>query len=410
MVLPRPKRQRDRRDLRLRARRWTTSPTASCPSTRSARGSSSCTRRSTPLPARTRCRRARRRARPATRFPPRRCTTLVDGGLQDTEQDALRGLRRAARLLPPRRGRGRRRVRRGLRLRRRERAETLGVALQLINIIRDVREDWELGRVYLPQDELAAYGVSEDDIAAGRAGPEWRALMAFQASRARAYLDEGLALLDSLDWRSAACVCDLRRALPGDARPDRGARVRRLRRLRSALAADEAAHRGSGAAAMRAAVVGGGLAGLSAALELVDAGHEVTLYEARPTLGGAVQTLPAARATRSRRPTTASTSRSAASRSTCASSSGSARRGSVRRSPLELPVIDERGRAAAITPSPLALLRYRHVSLASGCGFCSALARWGEARAARPSPTRCGRAASRSGRSTASGTSSSGRP
>jgi 15-cis-phytoene synthase len=86
------------------------------------------------------------------------------------------------------------------------RAETLGVALQLINIIRDVREDWELGRVYLPQDELAAYGVSEDDIAAGRAGAEWRALLSFQASRARAYLDEGLELLDSLDSRSAACV------------------------------------------------------------------------------------------------------------------------------------------------------------------------------------------------------------
>jgi phytoene synthase len=87
-----------------------------------------------------------------------------------------------------------------------ERAETLGVALQLINIVRDVREDWELGRVYLPQDELAAYGVSEEDIAAGRVGPEWRALMAFQASRARAYLEEGLELLDSLDSRSAACV------------------------------------------------------------------------------------------------------------------------------------------------------------------------------------------------------------
>ena len=43
---------------------------------------------------------------------------------------------------------------------------------------------------------------------------------------------------------------------------------------------------------MRIAVVGGGLAGLGAALELVDAGHEVTVYEARPTLGGAVQTLP----------------------------------------------------------------------------------------------------------------------
>src|SRR5919206_5164640 len=43
---------------------------------------------------------------------------------------------------------------------------------------------------------------------------------------------------------------------------------------------------------MRAAVVGGGLAGLAAALELVDAGREVTLYEARPSLGGKVQTLP----------------------------------------------------------------------------------------------------------------------
>jgi 15-cis-phytoene synthase len=87
-----------------------------------------------------------------------------------------------------------------------ERAATLGVALQLINIMRDVREDWELGRVYLPQDELTAYGVTEDDIAAGLAGPEWRALMAFQASRARAHLKEGLGLLESLDARSAACV------------------------------------------------------------------------------------------------------------------------------------------------------------------------------------------------------------
>jgi zeta-carotene desaturase len=43
---------------------------------------------------------------------------------------------------------------------------------------------------------------------------------------------------------------------------------------------------------MRAVVVGGGLAGLSAALQLVDAGHDVTLLEARPTLGGKVQTLP----------------------------------------------------------------------------------------------------------------------
>ncbi|MFN2627577.1 MAG: phytoene/squalene synthase family protein [Gaiellaceae bacterium] len=87
-----------------------------------------------------------------------------------------------------------------------ERARTLGIALQLINIMRDVREDWELGRLYLPQDELAAYGVAEDEIAAGRATPQWGALMAFQGGRARAFLAEGLKLLPSLDGRSALCV------------------------------------------------------------------------------------------------------------------------------------------------------------------------------------------------------------
>jgi phytoene synthase len=87
-----------------------------------------------------------------------------------------------------------------------ERAQTLGVALQLINIMRDVREDWGLGRVYLPQDELAAFGVAEDDVAAGRLTAEWRSLMAFQAQRARAHLEEGSGLLDSLDRRSALCV------------------------------------------------------------------------------------------------------------------------------------------------------------------------------------------------------------
>jgi 15-cis-phytoene synthase len=85
-------------------------------------------------------------------------------------------------------------------------AEDLGLALQLINIMRDVREDASLGRVYLPQDELARFDVSEDDILAGRVTREWRALMAFNAQRARAFLAEGLKLLDSLDRRSALCV------------------------------------------------------------------------------------------------------------------------------------------------------------------------------------------------------------
>jgi phytoene synthase len=82
-----------------------------------------------------------------------------------------------------------------------EHARTLGIALQLINIIRDVDEDQRLGRVYLPQDEIAAFEVEE--LAPS---PEFRELMAFQAARARTYLADGLRLLDSLDRRSALCV------------------------------------------------------------------------------------------------------------------------------------------------------------------------------------------------------------
>jgi 15-cis-phytoene synthase len=85
-------------------------------------------------------------------------------------------------------------------------AETLGIALQQINIMRDVPEDWQLGRVYLPSDERKRFGVGEDDIAAGRVGPEWRALMEHQARRGETLLEEGLALLPLLDRRSAMCV------------------------------------------------------------------------------------------------------------------------------------------------------------------------------------------------------------
>ena len=81
------------------------------------------------------------------------------------------------------------------------RAMTLGVALQLINIIRDVDEDRQLGRVYLPQHELDAFCV--DELAPS---PEFRELMAFEVARARAFLAEGLGLLESLDRRSALCV------------------------------------------------------------------------------------------------------------------------------------------------------------------------------------------------------------
>jgi phytoene synthase len=85
-------------------------------------------------------------------------------------------------------------------------AERLGLALQQINIMRDVPEDWELGRVYLPQDELEQFGVTEEDIRARRTGTEWTELMSYQAARADRLLRAGLDLLQLLDRRSALCV------------------------------------------------------------------------------------------------------------------------------------------------------------------------------------------------------------
>lgn len=77
-------------------------------------------------------------------------------------------------------------------------AVKLGVALQLTNILRDVAEDYCNGRVYLPQEELAAFGLSESDIAAGLVDERWRAFMRFQIARNRRLYREarpGIALL-----------------------------------------------------------------------------------------------------------------------------------------------------------------------------------------------------------------------
>jgi phytoene synthase len=69
-------------------------------------------------------------------------------------------------------------------------AERLGIAFQLTNIIRDVREDAERGRIYIPLEDLARFGVSENDILNGAYTAEFRALMEFQADRARQYYRE----------------------------------------------------------------------------------------------------------------------------------------------------------------------------------------------------------------------------
>jgi squalene-associated FAD-dependent desaturase len=112
---------------------------------------------------------------------------------------------------------------------------------------------------------------------------------------------------------------------------------------------------------MRAAVVGGGLAGLAAAIDLMDAGVDVTLYEARPTLGGAVQTLPE----RDGDPEPPPDNGQHIALGCFTEYLGFLERvgegASYLRKRLALPVYDERARVSSITP--FGLLRYRHIPL-----------------------------------------------
>jgi phytoene synthase len=77
-------------------------------------------------------------------------------------------------------------------------ARTLGTAMQLTNILRDVGEDLELGRVYLPDEDLARFGLSREELALRRVDGRLRALYEFEIARARRLYDEGLALIPLL--------------------------------------------------------------------------------------------------------------------------------------------------------------------------------------------------------------------
>ncbi len=112
---------------------------------------------------------------------------------------------------------------------------------------------------------------------------------------------------------------------------------------------------------MKVTVVGGGLAGLAAALDLVDGGHDVTVVEARPTLGGAVQTLPEREEDPKPPPDNGQHIALGCFTEYLRFLERVGEAGSVLRTRLALPVIAEDRSVSAIEPSPLALLRYRHL-------------------------------------------------
>jgi phytoene synthase len=90
-------------------------------------------------------------------------------------------------------------------------ARTLGIAMQLTNILRDVGEDARNGRCYLPDDDLRRFALSRDEVLGGRirTDPRWTALMRFEIGRARALYavaTPGIALL-SADSRRCAAAC-----------------------------------------------------------------------------------------------------------------------------------------------------------------------------------------------------------
>lgn len=78
-------------------------------------------------------------------------------------------------------------------------AEAMGIGMQLTNILRDVKEDAQMGRIYLPREDLRAFDVSEEQIFAGEMNENFAALIKFQIERARNYYREGekgIALLE----------------------------------------------------------------------------------------------------------------------------------------------------------------------------------------------------------------------
>ena len=93
--------------------------------------------------------------------------------------------------------------------RARQYAIDLGLAMQLTNIARDVKEDLAFDRIYLPQDELAQFGYSEEELLAGTCNDAFVNLMRFQARRARDYFRSGFQLLPYLSPRSRACPAAL---------------------------------------------------------------------------------------------------------------------------------------------------------------------------------------------------------
>lgn len=85
-------------------------------------------------------------------------------------------------------------------------AEALGIAMQLTNILRDVKEDAAMNRIYLPQEDLRRFGVSEEQIFAGKFDANFAELAKFQIARARSYYEKAEKGIPMLEPDARFCV------------------------------------------------------------------------------------------------------------------------------------------------------------------------------------------------------------
>ena len=175
-------------------------------------------------------------------------------------------------------------------------AEYCGIAFQLTNILRDLREDASMGRVYLPEEDLWAFDYSADDLmhrVQRRAVPR---LMRFEVDRARGYYNAALPLLQMVHGSGRPGLCAMIEIYSGILEKIEKSHYDVFSSRISLSTSQEAIDRGEDAAEVAperrpaipasVAVIGGGVAGLACACELVDAGCDVTLLEAANRLGG----------------------------------------------------------------------------------------------------------------------------
>src|SRR5271170_4540872 len=179
----------------------------------------------------------------------------------------------------------------------RDYAVALGMAFQLTNILRDVNKDASFGRIYLPQDELAAFGVTESDILEGRWSEKMRQLFRFQHHRARHYYAKAHRLMVASDRPKLVAAEIMRGVYEGllneiERRkfdvmrsPVKLGRFTKARLIFRAKAREKRAP-ARPPKPKKVVVLGAGYAGLAAATELILRGHDVTLIEGRALLGG----------------------------------------------------------------------------------------------------------------------------